>query len=146
MEEMESRYHSMTCQAKSVYQLTCICGHDANDHSQIEKVEAGLEPGEGESDGIFLEDAGVWTVLQVLLRKDGPDPRNLQIKIHSCRCWRPKKAPKRLHCTARRWRGPMGGLWAELDPGHHSAGWVLLEGAPVELKLDGPLLQRASDG
>ena len=50
------------------------------------------------------------------------------------------KAPEALHCTARRWRGPMGGLWAELDAMHHGAGWVLLDGAPPELGVARPLL------
>lgn len=73
MEEMESKYHSMTCQAKSMYQLTCVCGHDANEHSQKQN-----DSGSTLSDEIFLEDAVAWMPLQgVCLRKDGADPRLL---------------------------------------------------------------------
>eukprot|EP00435_Cladocopium_sp_Y103_P027689 s327_g6.t2 len=127
MEEMESKYHSMTCQAKSMYQLTCVCGHDANEHSQKPN-----DTGPRLSDAIFLEDAGAWMPLHgVCLRKDGADPRML------------KKMPKVFHCTERRWRGPRGGLWAELDWSKHPVGWVLMEGAPKELKIEGPLLRPA---
>ncbi|CAJ1332148.1 unnamed protein product [Effrenium voratum] len=118
MEEMESRYHSMTCQAKSMYQLTCVCGHDANSHSQKQlQTGPGGKPKEAE---VYQEEAGAWKILQGLcFRKDGTDPRAPQIK-------RLKRSGE-LELGAGRWRGPNGGLWAELacEP---EPGWVLLEG------------------
>ncbi|CAE7680962.1 unnamed protein product, partial [Symbiodinium microadriaticum] len=121
MEEMESRYHSMTCQAKSMYQLTCVCGHDANSHSQKPAAPA-EETSAGGYTQIFTDsgESSVWNVLQgVWIRKDGEDPTTQQVK----------KAKRRqpLHCTARRWRGPGGGLWAQLDAAIHGPGWVLIE-------------------
>eukprot|EP00434_Breviolum_minutum_P026563 symbB.v1.2.023483.t1/scaffold2151.1/size87873/2 len=84
MEEMESRYHSMTCQAKSMYQLTCICGHDANEHSQ-QRIDGPKKAsgGNGETE-IFLDVPGEWVPLHGLcLRKDGPNPRIPQMKSFS---------------------------------------------------------------
>ncbi|CAE7615906.1 unnamed protein product [Symbiodinium natans] len=120
-----------------VEKLTCVCGHDANSHSQKPAAvpaptQLALGALETFSD---TEDAGMWNVLQgVWIRKDGDDPTTQQVK----------KAKRRepLHCTAQRWRGPSGGLWAQLDAAKHGPGWVLIEGPGFG--LTGPLLQRAA--
>lgn len=44
----------------------------------------------------------------------------------------------KVHSTGYTWRGPQGGLWAEVDPTKSSAGWVLVEGPGFGVK--GPLL------
>eukprot|EP00441_Pelagodinium_beii_P026632 CAMPEP_0197678746 /NCGR_PEP_ID=MMETSP1338-20131121/90556_1 /TAXON_ID=43686 ORGANISM="Pelagodinium beii, Strain RCC1491" /NCGR_SAMPLE_ID=MMETSP1338 /ASSEMBLY_ACC=CAM_ASM_000754 /LENGTH=112 /DNA_ID=CAMNT_0043259719 /DNA_START=44 /DNA_END=379 /DNA_ORIENTATION=- len=112
MEEMESRYHGMTCQAKSMYQLTCLCGHDATMHSQT--------PGGAR---FFEEEPNVWRVIQGLcFRKDGVEPANAPIK-------KSKRAiGEQLLSTGRCWLGPSGGMWAELEPSKHGVGWALVEG------------------
>lgn len=143
VEQLESRYHSMTCQAKSVYQLTCAtCGHDANLHSMIDQrlpSDAAAPP----QQGVIIE--GEPCVLSVLqgpcFRKSSADPRSPVV----ARFARPQGAVFRG--TGRRWQGPQGGLWAELDAEAEARpGWVLIEGPGFG--IDGPLLdcQRLEPG
>lgn len=120
---LESSYHSMTCQAKSMYQLICQCGHGAPSHSN--KISSAC---------VFDGTPCALFVLQgVNFRKTGDDPVAAAIT-------RVKMANgTRLWSTGRTWRGPSGGLWTELDSAVEAkGGWVLIEGPGFGLK--GPVL------
>lgn len=126
MEELESKYHMLTCQAKSEYQLFCSeCDHNVSSHSQ--------KPRKQKQDR-FEGEAGVRYVLHgVLFRKEGADPERARL----LKLRRAVGAEARI--THRRWRGPSGGVWAELDVRHDEpVGWVLLEGPGVG--IEGPIL------
>lgn len=141
---MESRYHSMTCQAKSIYQLTCAtCCHDAVSHSSTPRpnklkedhlgggmVAAGKEP-----PGILQGDGPcTYQVIHGLcIRKDNSDPSSTVMVKSRC------KVGCEFCSTGRSWRGPSGGLWAELES---KIGWVLVEGQGFG--VDGPLLRRCA--
>jgi len=112
MEYLENEYHSMTCQMKSLVQLTCVCGHRDHDHSKDPQVP-----------GTFLEaEALLMSPIQgIVFRKDSSDPStSTVVKIRS---------RVSIAVTARRWQGPSGGLWAQIDAEMEKrAGWVLIEG------------------
>jgi len=131
VEELESKYHNMTCQARSTYQLHCICGHDADRHSS-EKMDRVVLV----ASGYEFEESCTYQVLHdVCFRKDGADPEKAGIR----KVKRSTGTP--LSCTSRRWRGPSGGLWAELAESEgQKPGWVLVEGPGFG--VDGPLLAK----
>eukprot|EP00931_Biecheleriopsis_adriatica_P012435 TRINITY_DN113575_c0_g1_i1.p1 TRINITY_DN113575_c0_g1~~TRINITY_DN113575_c0_g1_i1.p1 ORF type:complete len:172 (-),score=37.90 TRINITY_DN113575_c0_g1_i1:1-516(-) len=129
MQMLESRYHGMTCQAKSMYQLTCVCGHKAESHSQ-KRPEASSQA----APGYFSEEPGTWSILRgVCFRKDGQDPETALIKKSK------RAVGETLLTTGRCWRGPSGGVWAELDASH-GGGWALIEGPGFG--VEGPLMAR----
>jgi len=71
----------------------------------------------------------------VCIRKVGADPTTNVI----AKCTR--KAGCELRCTGKVWRGPSGGLWAELDAEVEAKpGWVLIQG--LGFGVEGPLLER----
>lgn len=131
MEELEGKYHNLTCQAKSVYQLHCLCGHDAAAHSTVE-----MDRAVPIASGYEVEESCTYQVLHdICFRKDGADPENAGIR----KVKRSTGTP--LSCTDRRWRGPSGGFWAELAARDgQKPGWVLVEGPGFG--IDGPILSK----
>lgn len=127
MEMLEHKYHNMTCQARSMYQLVCLCGHDSSSHA-TRRRESCIAEGE----------PCVLRVLQgVCFRKPGEDPTTGTIAKTKLANGTP------LRSTGRCWRGPSGGFWAELDAAAETkSGWVLIEGPGFD--FDGPLLQRGA--
>mmetsp|Transcript_44181 Transcript_44181/g.99590 ORF Transcript_44181/g.99590 Transcript_44181/m.99590 type:complete len:300 (+) Transcript_44181:68-967(+) len=121
---LHGKYHNMTCQAKSMYQLTCVkCDHNVNVHSTKPRDDA-WEWGEA---------CTLYVLQEVCFKKGGADPEKAGVvKLK-------RSTGHALKVTAARWRGPSGGLWAELEvSGDQKPGWVLIEGPGFG--IEGPVL------
>mmetsp|Transcript_120860 Transcript_120860/g.270076 ORF Transcript_120860/g.270076 Transcript_120860/m.270076 type:complete len:318 (+) Transcript_120860:51-1004(+) len=137
MMEMETKYHYMTCQAKSEYQLFCgDCNHSATVHSTKDPSKASQAIECQATFTLEEESPGVLFVLQgVLFRKEGASIEKAAVKKLK------RASGTEVRVTGRCWRGPSGGLWAELDTTMgEKAGWVLIEGPGFG--VDGPILGR----
>eukprot|EP00404_Azadinium_spinosum_P061334 CAMPEP_0180712004 /NCGR_PEP_ID=MMETSP1038_2-20121128/11150_1 /TAXON_ID=632150 /ORGANISM="Azadinium spinosum, Strain 3D9" /LENGTH=305 /DNA_ID=CAMNT_0022744259 /DNA_START=1 /DNA_END=919 /DNA_ORIENTATION=+ len=125
MMEMETKYHYMTCQAKSEYQLFCgDCNHSATVHSTKDpsKASQAIECQANRSAGCPLPKG------RRQHREGGGEEAEASI-------WHGGESHWAL--LAR----PIGGLWAELDTTMgEKAGWVLIEGPGFG--VDGPILGR----